>query len=384
MIDTCICQICHSNCLTIRKLGYHIKSQHNITPEEYYRKFYLVKNEDLCENCGKPLKFGKLTKPFAKTCSRNCVGKNNLTKERRNKTNLEKFGATNPFAAKQIKQQIKDTLIEKYGGYGLNSNIIKSKAISTNIKKYGVDNPWKAKAIIDEMKTNMKSKISQFELDNDCTERQTLIYQYGQSWLSIEQDLDCIWLDNNHKFIKNYELDKIKALGPKFCRHALNDLEVEIFNYVKSIYSGEIRQNDRRILGGKELDIYIPNLKLGIEIDGDYWHSDLYKDNDFHYNKSNMCLSLGIRLIHIQEYFWKNNPNKYKQYLKNLISNRNYFEIESKFDDCICLDYNLGLPEFIDNYIIDKFSGPIKFNIDNFNVYGSGNVIYRRKEFEHE
>lgn len=380
-----ICKLCNVDCITTRKLSYHIQSQHQTTPENYYRQFYLKEGEDLCENCGKPLTFMKLTRPYNKTCSRKCFGKNNLTRERRNKTNLEKFGAKNPFASEQVKQQIKDTLTERYGGYGLASDIIKNKVISTNIERYGVDNPWKAKSIIDDIKVNMKAKIKQFEIDNDCTERQTLIYQYGASWLSIEQELDSIWLDNNHKFIKNYEIAKIKKLGPKFCRHALNELEVDIFNYIKSIYSDEIRQNDRQILNGKELDIYLHKLKLGIEIDGDYWHSDLYKENDFHYNKSNICLDIGIRLIHIQEYFWKNNTNYYKQYLKNVILNRNYYEIKSEFDDYISLDYNLGLPEQIDNYIIDQFSGPIKLNIKNFNIYGCGNVLYKkRKDLENE
>lgn len=378
MIDS-ICKLCNIDCLTIRKLSYHIRAQHNFTSEQYYRKFYLIEGEDLCENCKKPLKFYKLTKPFAKTCSKQCFGKNSLTKERRNKTNLERFGTKNTYESEKVKQQIRDTLTERYGGYGLASDIIKNKAISTNIERYGVDNPWKAKSIIDDIKVNMKAKIKQFEIDNDCTERQTLIYQYGASWLSIEQDLDSIWLDNNHKFIKNYELDKIEDLGPKYCRHAINNLELEIFNYIQSIYSGEIRQNDRKVLNGKELDIYLPKLQLGIEINGDYWHSDLYKEKDFHYNKSNICLDIGIRLIHIQEYFWKNDNNKYKQYLKYLINNHNYFEIISKTNEYIVLDYNFGLPNHIYNYTIDHFSGPIKLDIDNFNIYGSGNVFYKKK-----
>ena len=372
-----ICKICNKDCETTRKLSYHLK-QHNITPEQYYRQFYLKPGEDICENCGKPLKFIKLTRPFGKTCSRECFGKNKLTRERRNKTNLEKFGFENPYSSDKVKQKIKDTLITKYGGIGLGSDIIKQKIISTNIDTYGVDNPWKAKIVIDELKANMKTKIQQFELDNDCTERQTLINQYGASWLSIENELDCIWLDNNHKFIKNYEIPKIVSLGPKYCRHALNNLEVDIFNYIKSIYFDKIRQNDRKLLDGKELDIYLPKLKLGIEIDGDYWHSDIFKENDFHYNKSNLCLDKGIRLVHIQEYFWKTNPDLYKSYIQQLIHNRNYFEPIIK-DDCISLDYNFGLPDNIDNYELYQFSGPIKLDIINYNIYGCGNAIYKKK-----
>ena len=375
-----ICKICSYNCITIRKLSNHIKNQHNVTPEQYYRQYYIISGEDICENCGKPLKFIKLTKPFMKTCSKKCFGQNQLTKKRRNQTNIKRFGTENPYQSEQVKQKIKDTINKKYGGLGLSSTIIRNKIISTNLKRYGTNNPWKSKSIINKLKVNKLNKIKQFEIDNDCTEKQELINQYGASWLSIEKDLDCLWLDNNHKFIKNYEIDKIKLLGPKFCRHALNDLEIEIFNFVKSIYSDEIRQNDRKVLDGKELDLYLPKIKIGIEIDGDYWHSDLYKKYDFHYNKSNLCRKKGIRLIHIQEFIWKKDSNVYKNYLIKIVNHRNYFEIESQDNKYITLDYNLGLPQSIKNYKVYKFSGPIKLNNDNYIIYGCGNVIYKKIE----
>ena len=251
-----ICKICNKDCESIRKLSNHLL-EHQISPEEYYRKYFMTESEDKCENCGKSLKFIKLSKPFNKTCSRSCFGKNQLTRERRNKTNIEKFGVDNPFKSEQVKKNIKQTMNDKYGGVGLQSNIIKNKIQTTNINKYGVDNPFKVNSIIQNIKDTNISRINQFEQENDCTERQTLINKYGQSWLSIENDLDCIWLDNNHKFIKNYELDKIKEFGPKFCRPLTNELELEILEFIKSIYSDEIRQNDISILNGHELDIYL-------------------------------------------------------------------------------------------------------------------------------
>lgn len=50
--------------------------------------------------------------------------------------------------------------------------------------------------------------------------------------------------------------------------------EIEVREYIKSIYSGEIISNDRIQLGGKELDIYLPELKLAFEYDGTYWHDE--------------------------------------------------------------------------------------------------------------
>ena len=374
-----ICEICNLDCLTSRKLSYHIKNQHNISSEDYYRKYYLKPGEDLCENCGKSLPFIKLSKPFSKTCSRQCFSQNKLTKERRANTNIKKFGTENPFSSESIKEQIKNTLTLKYHGMGFGSEYIKEKIISTNEEIYGVDNPWKNKEIISELKQNRLTKIEQFELENDCIEKQKLIDAFGTSWLSIENTLDCLWLDNNHKFIKNYEIDKIKVFGPKFCRPLTNTLELEILDFIKSIYNKEIRLNDTLILDGKEIDIYISELNLGIEVNGDYYHSTIFKDKNYHFDKSNLCRNKNIRLIHIQEYLWKDQPQSYKDYLTNVIKDQNYFEIISQYDDYIVLNYNLGLPQKMDNYEIYEFSGPIKLNIDNYEIYGCGNVIYRQR-----
>ena len=55
--------------------------------------------------------------------------------------------------------------------------------------------------------------------------------------------------------------------------------ENEVYNFIKENYKGEIILNDRKILNGMELDIYIPNLNLAFEYNGLYWHSNIYKDD---------------------------------------------------------------------------------------------------------
>ena len=70
--------------------------------------------------------------------------------------------------------------------------------------------------------------------------------------------------------------------------------------------------HNRQILGGQELDIYIPSKKLAIEFNGDYWHSTAFKDIDYHQIKSINCIKKGIRLIHIFEHEWYNNESRTK------------------------------------------------------------------------
>lgn len=58
--------------------------------------------------------------------------------------------------------------------------------------------------------------------------------------------------------------------------------------------------NDRSLLNGKEVDIWIPAHNLAIEVNGVYWHSEAAgKNSKYHLNKTEQCLSKGVRLLHI-------------------------------------------------------------------------------------
>ena len=55
----------------------------------------------------------------------------------------------------------------------------------------------------------------------------------------------------------------------------------------------------------REIDVYIPSLKLGIEYNSLHWHSErLGKDKNYHLDKLNKCNEQGIKLIQIFEDEW--------------------------------------------------------------------------------
>lgn len=100
--------------------------------------------------------------------------------------------------------------------------------------------------------------------------------------------------------------------------------ENEITSYLRSILGHDeiIVNNDRKILGGPELDIYLPNRHVAIEYNGLYWHSVLV-DNQFnktrHYEKYTSCKQLGIRLIQIWEDQWLDHPDIVKDSLRAIL-----------------------------------------------------------------
>ena len=84
--------------------------------------------------------------------------------------------------------------------------------------------------------------------------------------------------------------------------------QLEIYNFIKS-KGIECELNNRKVLHGTELDIYIPSLKIGIEYNGNFWHTEgMNNKNPYsHLNKTEMCKKEGVKLIQIfeDEYFLK-------------------------------------------------------------------------------
>jgi hypothetical protein len=68
------------------------------------------------------------------------------------------------------------------------------------------------------------------------------------------------------------------------------------------------------------LDIYLPDYKLAIEMNGNYWHSELYKDKKYHLDKTNKCNELGIELLHIFQDDWLYKQDIIKSIIKNKIN----------------------------------------------------------------
>ena len=86
------------------------------------------------------------------------------------------------------------------------------------------------------------------------------------------------------------------------CGNIMSKAEDEIMELLKGL---ECHQRNRDMLKGKEIDIFIPSLKLGIEYNGLFWHSEEFgKDHRYHLDKLNECNEQGIKLIQIFEDEW--------------------------------------------------------------------------------
>jgi hypothetical protein len=78
-------------------------------------------------------------------------------------------------------------------------------------------------------------------------------------------------------------------------------------------------ENDRNILDGQEVDIYLPEHNLAIEYNGLYWHTEKFKGRTSHHDKWELCKQKGIQLIQIWEDDYKRNPELVKEMLAHKI-----------------------------------------------------------------
>lgn len=98
--------------------------------------------------------------------------------------------------------------------------------------------------------------------------------------------------------------------------------EIELVDFIKTIYSGEIQTSVRGVIPNGEIDIYLSELKIGIEYNGLYWHSEKGgRFKDYHINKLTKANDIGIRLIQIFSDEWMNKKEIIKEKIKSILSN---------------------------------------------------------------
>jgi hypothetical protein len=82
---------------------------------------------------------------------------------------------------------------------------------------------------------------------------------------------------------------------------------------------------------GFEIDLYLPDLAIGIEYNGLYFHNETSKTKDYHYLKWLKCKENNIKLISIFEDEYFKDKNKCKNYLKHILCNE---KITIKLEEC--------------------------------------------------
>ena len=237
---------------------------------------------------------------------------------KRKSTCLEKYGVEYHTQLDSVKQKSKQTLIEHYGSVKESYSKRMKKIQASKLKKYG--SPTYHNVM--QFKETLSKRHNEFEINNNCTRYTTLIKQYGQGWKAL--NLPVIY-NGRFRYISNIYMDKIKQYSvEKHNLEATSKIEQELYDFVKRHTSCRCYRNNQNVIFDDkqkyELDIYIPKLKIAIEFNGDYWHSDLYKDKYYHQTKTKLCYEKGILLVHIYEHDYKTRKQEIQENLIKLLN----------------------------------------------------------------
>jgi len=239
-------------------------------------------------------------------------------------SNLVSTGYKSPLSSPEIREQIKKKNIERYGvDHHMKLDSFKEKVEKTNKERYGVD--WVLQSI--DIRESIKQKsIKKWGVDNptkseEVRKKSTIIGKDPNYIKYNGNNYSTLLCDKGHFFdinIDNYH-SRLKGNIP-FCT-VCNPIgshssikELELFGFIALNYNSEIIKSYRDEL---EIDIYIPGLKIGFEFNGLYWHSNEYKEKQYHLNKTNHFKNKGIRIIHIWEDDWDLKTDIIKSQIKN-------------------------------------------------------------------
>jgi GNAT superfamily N-acetyltransferase len=166
-----------------------------------------------------------------------------------------------------------------------------------------------------------------------------------------------------HGVFEAIPFNLLAGKGCPVCAHSISKPEIEICELVKSIVGDEnVIVRDRTVLCGKELDIYIPSKNIAIEYDGLLWHSEKYnKDRLYHFNKTEKCKELGIRLIHIFEDEYKEHKDIVLNKIRHMLgADSNEVVIGAR--KCTVSEVNRNVArEFLDKYHIQGFGSSTEY-----------------------
>lgn len=241
--------------------------------------------------------------------------------------------------------KMKETKKERYNDEFYN-NIEKIK--NTNQKNYNVNFPFESKTFREKANNtkieNIKQKYNLISLNS----------------LNREYKLKC---EKGH----NYSIDtrtffSRKKYGTEICT-ICNPIGVSesqsekfLYDYISSIYKGNIIKKTKNIIKPYELDLYIPEYNIAFEFNGIYWHSEIYKDKYYHLMKTKKCEEKGIKLVHIWEDDWNNKSEIIKSMIRNSLK-RNNHKIYARKCKIKEIKDNSEIKDFLNNNHLQGFVG---------------------------
>lgn len=151
-------------------------------------------------------------------------------------------------------------------------------------------------------------------------------------WTALEYNDDLgKWkcqCDCENKTIRYVSLSDLNSGHSTSCGHTKQSSKAEddICDFIHSIDKNiNINRRNRTILAGKEIDIYLPDYKLGIEYNGSIFHASVNgafdgKSRLYHQQKFLSAKENDVHLINLFDVDWDNNQEKIRDYIVSILT----------------------------------------------------------------
>lgn len=267
------------------------------------KEFYIIpsKTRNYCsQQCAQKMK--SINKEWIDKRKQTCLNKygeevafkSKQVQETYKKNLIKKYGVSNPFLIKEVKDKAKKKIIEKYGVEYATQNTEISKKLSQKLKGLKKDRTNFVILKWEKIKNYCENQNLEPLFDSELLLNnflKNIKFKCKKCQTITEISIDCGYLPTCHKcsHYKGYSL-----------------IEDEITRFIQENYKEEIILKSRNLLSSnREIDIFLPNKNLAIEINGIYWHSEIWgKYKNYHLSKTEELLGKNIELFHIFDYEW--------------------------------------------------------------------------------
>ena len=304
-------------------------------------KEYKEENEHIeiiCPTCGKVFETSKNNPQ--KYCSASCVSNRIRSNEEKAKLSKscagrEAWNKGRKYTEEELKR-MSETSKEFWSREGFKEKM-------SEIQKES----WSNKELLDKHSQIM----------HDSTSRPEVINKIKAGLKTYYENLDPQVLTDRYK-------KQIQTKNEKGWTY-VSEGENALIDYVKSLGFNPIKYVYGKANTRFEIDCYIPELKIGIEYNGIYYHStngSNKKAINYHFKKSEIAKSLGIDLIQIWEDQWKKQNDIIKDILRirlNKTENKIYAR-KCEIRDVSTSDYR----DFCNTYHIQRYrSASVKLGL---------------------
>lgn len=283
-----------------------------------------------CKECKKQeVSWNPTTKQYRDFCSAKCSNsnKNKIKKtqtvfdnngghpskrkevrEKIEKTNMKRYGVSTPLLTTKSQENMKKAVKSKEHREKMSRKLLENldhiEAMKTGRRKWIEENPGKLE---ESYRQSVIQKLSIYGVYDESSMKKYLINQHhtnGKSFSRIAKTVGlpvytiCKWFDRlgieKKYYYSSAEQDELQSFLE-------NELKIKVF------------KNDRKLLDGGEIDLYVPEAGFGIEYCGLYWHSEAFKSRNYHVDKLVESARKGVRLITIFQDEFLHKPDLVKR-----------------------------------------------------------------------